>query len=318
MTDQRPPSEELRCCVCGQPVSPPYNVLGQRVYCDRHFAQVNKPHPGFWRAGAVQILVMGIFAIVVAGLSTLLTDLSQPALIGLGLLLAIVPTALWLWYFYTQDRLEPEPKTRVFLVFIVALLLTDFLGRRLVYEWFRVPDWASVNVWTSLAASVFIVGFTWQAIQYIAVRFVYASEEFDERMDGIVYGTVAGLGVATLLNFYYVLSNGGVNLAPGVIHVVTTALAQAAFGGLMGYFMAEAKFSHKPVWYIPLTYALVAALNGFFTWLIGEISITGLSVEPYRSLAMGVLVALGAFGALVYLMGRSTDVTLRRPAQRGQ
>ena len=318
MTDQSASPPELRCCVCDTPVFPPYNTLGQRVYCDPHFAAVNKPHPGFWRAGALQILVMGIFAIVVAGFSSLLPDVGDSTLIGLGLLLAITPTALWLWYFYTQDRLEPEPKTRIALVFVVALLLTDFLGRRLVYDWFRVPEWASVDTMTSLLASILIVGFTWQAIQYVAVRFVYASTEFDERMDGIVYGTVAGLGVATLLNFYYILSNGGVALAPGVIHVVTTSLAQASFGGLMGYFMAEAKFTHKPVWYVPLTYGLVAALNGFFTWLIGEISSAGLSVEPWRPLAMGVLVALGAFGVLIYLMGRSTEVTLRRGAPSGR
>jgi protease PrsW len=38
-------------------------------------------------------------------------------------------------------------------------------------------------------------------------------------MDGIVYGTVAGLGVATLLNLRYVLDNDGVALTQGVIQV---------------------------------------------------------------------------------------------------
>lgn len=315
MTEQARP---LRCCICNDPVSPPYNILGQRVYCDRHFALVNKPHPGFWRAGLVQIVGMGIFALVVAWLSTLLTDLSRAALISLGLLLAIVPSALWLVYFYRQDRLEPEPKTRIFLVFVIALLLTDFFGRRLVYEWFSVPDWASVDTLMSVLASILIIGPTWQVIQYIAVRFVYASEEMDERMDGIVYGTVAGLGVATLLNFAYILSSGGVALGPGVIHVVTKSLAQASFGGLMGYFMAEAKFAHKPGWYIPLSFAGVAVLNGLFSWLIGEVSSVGLSVEPLRSLVFGVAVAVAAFGVLIYLMGRSMRGTLARPAATGR
>ena len=39
-------SEPKRCCICGDPVSPPYNVIGQRTYCAQHFASVNKPHPG--------------------------------------------------------------------------------------------------------------------------------------------------------------------------------------------------------------------------------------------------------------------------------
>jgi RsiW-degrading membrane proteinase PrsW (M82 family) len=129
-------------------------------------------------------------------------------------------------------------------------------------------------------------------------------------MDGMVYGTVAGLGVATLLNLRYIIDNGGVEIAPGVIQTVTTALAQASFGGLMGYFMAEAKFAHRPTWWVPLGFALAAILNGLFSWLISEVSASGLTVDPWRSLALGVVVALAVFFVLVALMRRMTEVTL--------
>jgi RsiW-degrading membrane proteinase PrsW (M82 family) len=225
----------------------------------------------------------------------------------------VVPSAIWLVFFYRQDRLEPEPKHQVAAVFLLALVLADVLGRRLIEDWFHVRLWASANSATSLAASILIVGVTWQAIAYAAVRLlVYTTPEFDERMDGIVYGTVAGLGVATLLNLRYVLDNGGVALGPGVINVVTTALAQASFGGLMGYFMAEAKFTHRPAWWVPLGFALAAALNGLFSWLIGEVSASGLGVDYWRSLAFGLVVALVAFFTLVALMRRSIEVTLRQ------
>jgi RsiW-degrading membrane proteinase PrsW (M82 family) len=140
---------------------------------------------------------------------------------------------------------------------------------------------------------------------------VYATPEFDERMDGIVYGTVAGLGVATLLNLRYIIDNDGVAIAPGVIHTATTALAQASFGGVMGYFMAQAKFEHRPVWWVPLGVAAAATLNGLFSWLIREISARGLTVDPWRSLVLGLAVALATFFLLVALMRRSTQVTLR-------
>jgi RsiW-degrading membrane proteinase PrsW (M82 family) len=293
-------------------VSPPYNVLGGRAYCARHYAQVNKPHTGFWRATLVQVVGMAVFAAIVAVLANLLGDVSGVALILIGLFLAITPTALWLLYFYRQDRLEPEPKAHLGLVFMTALLLTDVIGRRLIYDWFRVPEWASYNTWTSLGASIFIMAATYQAIIYVAIRMVYGTDEFDERMDGIVYGTVAGLGVATMLNLRYIIDNGGVELAPGVVRTVTTALAQASFGGVMGWFMAEAKFTHKPVWWVPAGFAIAVVLNGFFSWLIGEVAAAGLSVEPWRSLVFGLLVALGTFFVLALLMRRSTEVTLRR------
>lgn len=304
---------QVGCCICGEPQTPPYKVMGRRVYCARHYAVVNREHPSFWRTSLAQILLMAAFSLVVGLIANAIGPLEGLPLLISGVFLAVVPTALWLAYFYREDRLEPEPKTRIAAVFLIALLVQDVVGRRLIYDWFRVNEWAPYETATSFLAAVLILGFTWQAIAYIAVRLgVYASAEFDERMDGIVYGTVAGLGVATLLNLRFVLDNAGVALGPGVIRTVTTALAQASFGGLMGYFMAEAKFSHRPIWWVPLGFATAAILNGTFTWLIGEVSAAGLDVAPWRSLIFGLLMALFAFTLLVLLMRRSQAVTLRR------
>jgi RsiW-degrading membrane proteinase PrsW (M82 family) len=274
---------------------------------------VNKPNTGFWRATLVQILGMAALAAVVSLLAQLIGPLSGTPLIVAGVLLAVVPSALWLWFFYQQDRLEPEPKAQVAGVFLLAFLLADVVGRRAVNEWFRPAEWASANTITSLLASVLIIAVISQLIIYVVMRvLVYDTEEFDERMDGIIYGTVAGLGVATLGNLTFVLANDGVALGPGVVQTVTTALAQASFGGLQGWFMAEAKFEHKPAWWVPLGFALATLLNGVFSWLIGEIGVSGLQVNPWRSLIFGVLVALFAFLGLAALMRRTNEVTLRR------
>lgn len=299
------------CCICHDAVPPPYNTLGGRVYCARHFATVNKPHAGLWRADLFMILGMGALAALVAFLTRDVAIEDQGALLAAGLLLAVVPTLLWLFFFYRQDRLEPEPKTSVAGVLLLALVLTQAVGLPVIRDVFQVSQWASYDTVTSLLASVLILGFTYQAIVYASVRaLVYNTPEFDERMDGIVYGTVAGLGVATLLNLRFVLDNGGVALAPGVIRVVTNSLAQAVFGGLLGYFMAEAKFTHRPVWWVPLGLVIAAALNGLFSWLINEVAAAGLTVDPWRSLMLGLIVALAGFMLLGLLMRRVTEVTL--------
>lgn len=314
MSEQQP--QQQYCCIDHEPVSPPYNILGGRVYCARHFAIVNKPHAGFWRSAVFMIVAMGLVSGALAFLLRDVHDLNRTTLIIVGLILAILPTAAWLIYFYRQDRLEPEPKERIGSVLLTAVVLTDFIGLRVINDWFKVGEWASYNTWTSLGASILINGFIFAAIMYIAIRlWVYSTPEYDERMDGIVYGTVAGLGVATMLNLHYIIDNQGVALAPGIVSVVTSALAQASFGGVLGYFMAQAKFEHKPVWWVPLGLAFSAVLNGLFTWLIDEVSATGLTVEPWRSLVFGLAVALVTFGALVFLMQRATSLTLR-PAPR--
>lgn len=304
---------QLYCVIDHEPVSPPYHILGGRVYCARHFAQINKPHAGFWRAAVFMIAAMGILSAVLAFLLRDVEGLDRTTLIVVGILFSVIPTAAWLIYFYRQDILEPEPKERVASVLFTALVLTDFVGLRLIHDWFQVNQWASYNNWTSLAASVLIKGFLFTAIMYFSIRiWVYRTPEYDERMDGIIYGTVAGLGVATMLNLHYIIDNQGVALAPGIINVVTAALAQASFGGVLGYFMAQAKFEHKPAWWLPLGFIVAAGLNGLFTWLINEVSAAGLNVDQWRSLVLGLVVALITFSVLVYLMQRAYAYTMRQ------
>jgi protease PrsW len=79
--------------------------------------------------------------------------------------------------------------------------------------------------------------------------------------------------------------------------------------------MAEAKFASRPFWWVPLGLVLAATLNGLFSWLINEVSATGLTVDPWRSLALGLVVALAVFLALMALMRRVTTVTLSQSAR---
>jgi RsiW-degrading membrane proteinase PrsW (M82 family) len=298
------------CCICERPGA---RQLGGRWYCDEHFALVNKPHPGFWRAAVAQILGLVVFTVVVVGLVSLLPagSLTGAPLVAAGLVLAIVPAAVWLIYFRQQDRLEPEPKSYVLGVFLLALLITDVVGRRLILDFFRVADWITLSSFTNLAGSILIVGFTLEGIKWAAVRFsVYGTGEFDERMDGVVYGTAAGLGVATMLNLRFILDSGGADLGSAVIHVVVAAMAQASFGGITGYFLGEAKFVEEPLWWMPAGLTLAAVLNGTFLWLLGEVRATGISVDPWRGLVFGTLVALATFAALTWLMNRALKRTL--------
>ncbi|WP_371079223.1 PrsW family glutamic-type intramembrane protease, partial [Salmonella enterica] len=115
---------------------------------------------------------------------------------------------------------------------------------------------------------------------YAAVRFsVYRSKEFDERTDGIIYATAAGLGFATALNISFVVGSGGVDLGLGAIRIVVTALAQASFAGIVGYFLAKEKLEGKPIWWMPFGVTLAAVLNGLFFFLRGRVSTGAISAS---------------------------------------
>ncbi|MBI3362439.1 MAG: PrsW family intramembrane metalloprotease [Chloroflexi bacterium] len=297
------------CCVCGKPST---RTLGRRPFCDEHYERAIRENRGFWRAGLGSIALLIVFTAVVAAIGSVVSPtLSDSALLVVGLILALVPSVLWLWFFYRQDRLEPEPRGYVIGVFLLAMLVTDAVGRRLLLDVFRVQEWMVFNPTSALVGSILVIVFTLEAIKYAVVRFtVYTTLEFDERMDGIVYGTAAGLGVATMLNLRFVLESGGGHLTPGVIHIVVETLAQASFGGIVGYFLGEAKFADDPFWWLPAGVTLAAVLNGLFLWLIGEINATGIEVSPWRGLILAIVVAALTFAALLWLIRRALAQTV--------
>jgi RsiW-degrading membrane proteinase PrsW (M82 family) len=233
------------------------------------------------------------------------------ALVVTGIILALVPAAIWLVFFYLQDRVEPEPKRYVIGIFVLGALVASAVGIPLVNDVFEVTEWLYYSPLVHLLGGILVIGFTQEFLKYAVVRYsLYGSQEFDERMDGVIYGTAVGLGYGTMLNIHYVISNAGVDPSVGVIHMAVTALAQASFAGIMGYFLAQDKFEGKPVWWMPMGLALAAVLNGLFIFVRDLASVRGLQFNPWNSLILATLIALITLAALFWLMRRAGEATL--------
>lgn len=309
--------EHVACCVCHKPVDSDAPRLGNRAYCEEHYAKVTRDRKSVWRSSLLKIAAIVVFAVFVA----IVAGITKPALEGgvlvyAGVVLALVPALLWLALFYAQDLLEPEPKAFVIGVFVLGALLASALGIPLVRGLFHVQTWLGRNLLVNLLGAILVIGFIQEFLKYAAVRYsVYLLPEFDERMDGILYGTAAGLGFATMLNINYVIDSGGVDLTAGVIRIVITALAQASFAGISGYFLGRAKFEDEPVWWLPLGLTLAAVLNGLFTVIRGGVTrvgsaMAGRTANPWFGLVFATLVAALIFAVLIYLMRRANRLTL--------
>ncbi len=158
-------------------------------------------------------------------------------------LVAAAPSLALLAYFYLRDRYEREPLGHV----VAAYLLGMFALAAAQGATFMLSDWVSAD-WlhtggepARLFDAFVLAGLVEEAAKWVVlVAAVYAWREFDEPMDGLLYGVAIALGFATLENFLFLSSRG---LAIAWQRALFAVPAHALFGGCMGFYVGRAKFA---------------------------------------------------------------------------
>ena len=96
------------CCVCGRPAA---KTIGRRGFCEEHYQAATRHRSGVERSLLIQFAALAVFvALVYAGVQVLQPVFSATSLLVTGVVLAVIPAAIWLSFFYRLDRLEPDPK----------------------------------------------------------------------------------------------------------------------------------------------------------------------------------------------------------------
>jgi RsiW-degrading membrane proteinase PrsW (M82 family) len=253
-------------------------------------------------AGLLGFVIVAWLVELVAGLRTIH--------IGplFALVLAAVPAAFWLGFFYLMDRHEPEPKPLVAGVCVLGALVAAPLADFVQYQ--AVPPVAleahGLSVWSAdrLLYSVLIAGLAQEVCKYAAVRYtVYLSREFDEPMDGVIYMMACGTGFAVWANYHTLARQGhSVILSEAAAQSVIFTLAHASFAGAFGYFLGRAKFSRRsaPVRGIMLMAGLFAAamLNGLFELVASWARQSAMAQHPWRGIGYAAVCAVAIFGVV--------------------
>ncbi len=261
--------------------------------------------------GTKFLLIAGLVGFVVfAWLVELVAGLHAPVDLGpmVAALIATVPAALWLGFFYLMDRHEPEPKQLVIGVCVlgglIAAPLADFVQMQAAPPVALAVQGLSPIALDRIIYAVLIVGLAQETCKYAVVRYtIYMSREFDEPMDGIVYMMACGTGFAVWLNYHRLSGQGNsVYLSTGAAQAVVTTLAHASFAGALGFVMGRAKFSRRsaPVRGILLMLGLLgaAALNGAFSLVKGWLEQTGMAQQPWRGVGFAALCAAAVFAVI--------------------
>ena len=118
------------------------------------------------------------------------------------LLITILPSILILLFFTLSDKFK-EPKSTILLIAFLGFLICLPAGilNTFMYDTFNTGTELSEKLYSSFLAPAW----TEEILKFIILyTVVLRRHEFNEPMDGIVYGVVVSLGFATYENYDYV------------------------------------------------------------------------------------------------------------------
>ena len=194
------------------------------------------------------------------------------------LLITIVPSILILLYFFLSDKFK-EPKVSIALVFFLGICIClpagyinsfmennfkDIFSERLLFS-FLGPAWCE------------------ELLKFIILYFiVLRRNEFNEPMDGIVYGVAVSLGFATLENYEYVFILAEKwEIEPYTLAIWRSYSAvpmHGLLGCVMGFYFGMYSFTANKK-YLILCLLIPFIIHGLYNFLS----------YPYHFMILGVL-----------------------------
>ncbi len=215
---------------------------------------------------------------------------------------AYVPALIILWYFYHQDRLEPEPRRYVIGTFILGATLS--VGIAFIIESVLTPKWGGMALLFpgSITWMAFVAGTVEEPSKALAILLPFRRGQMDGIMDGVVYGVAAGLGFAATENLLYGLGYG---LETTVLRAFLTPLAHATWTAIVGVgygLISEGRA--EGIWSFLTTAMFLHFLWDYFAFL-------SMTVPAYNVILIFLLLMNLAILRYLTLLGIEEDIKKR-------
>ncbi len=185
------------------------------------------------------------------------------------LLATTLPSIILVYFFVTQDKFR-EPKKIIIITFILGIFITipaGFLNSYLI-DYFHY-NFRFHNYYIEI--QTFFVGpFTEEILKFVII-FFYCSrlDDFDEPMDGLVYGATAALGFAMAENFEYVYNAASFNSTwqdVALVRALSTAPMHAACGAMIGFAISYYRFYNKNIIFLLIGLLIAIIFHFLFNY----------------------------------------------------
>lgn len=199
-------------------------------------------------------------------------------------LLAVSPPILLLYYVYSKDLYEKEPRSLIIRSFFFGIIsVFPILILEIIFDSF---EYQSLLMYILISVALVEEGIKFLILRYYA----YSKPDFNEPYDGIVYAVAISLGFATIENITYVfVYSPGSEFSIAILRMFSAIPLHAACGVLMGYYVGLAKFdSTNEVKNLFIGLLLAIILHGIYNYFLflgstGFLSMIALAIGLYFS-----------------------------------
>jgi RsiW-degrading membrane proteinase PrsW (M82 family) len=158
--------------------------------------------------------------------------------IAVSVISAVLPSLLLVWFFYSQD-VNRHVRRTVLITFLLGILIVFPVAALEVTAFADLPLGDNPYV-QGLVRAFWTAAIPEEMLKFLVVVLYCARlRNFGERMDGMVYGSVASLGFAAMENVVYVTAGG---LALALSRAFTAVPCHAFLGAIMGFYVGQARF----------------------------------------------------------------------------
>jgi protease PrsW len=266
---------------------------------------VPQPAPGGGRAGHLPVgFIVGVAACSLVALGALAAVAASGALhAGIGLTLALLPIPALLAGVLYLDRLEPEPRAALVIVFLwgaAMAALIGLIGKGDGSQLLTTPELRSGGFAAESVVTLIGVAALEETLKGVALvgLLLWRPQEVDGISDGVVYGSMVGLGFALIENIYYYTQAthyGFDGVADTfLLRGVVSPVCQTLFSSLIGAGVAYAVTTNRRRGLWAIGAGWVAAVTLHALWNASLAAAVGKLALTYAALAVIVVILLVA------------------------